>query len=324
MTRPGTDPVRIVDATLREGAQAPGVAFGVDETCAIASALDRLGVDAIECGHPAKSEQELARVRAVVAMGLPAPVLTHARAHRRDIDAARESGAAWVGLFLGVNEVSRRSRIPGRTLEELLGVIRDSVGYASAIGLAVRFTVEDASRTALADLTAAYGTAVAAGAGRLCFADTVGILDPPATAAAVSAVRAAFAGLPLEVHLHDDRGLALANALAARDAGAQWISCSVNGVGERCGIVDTLVLLANLHVRGEREIVRPEALHDASGLVARATGAAVPPAHPVTGADAFTHKARLHVLAMERDIASYSWTDPAALGRRPKLLSDES
>ena len=324
MTSRDREPIRVVDATLREGAQAAGVSFDLQATRAIAGALDALEVDTIECGHPATSDAEIARVRAVVALGLQAPILTHARAHHRDIDAARATGATWVGLFLGVNEISRRTRIPGRTFDELLGVIRDSVASAREVGLLVRFTVEDASRTPIAELAAAYAAAAESGAGRLCFADTVGALDPSAITAQVEAVRATIGALPLEVHLHDDRGLALANALAARDAGATWISSSVNGVGERCGIVDTLVLLANLHVRGERLIGNPAALHAASRQVAEATGIAVAPGHPVTGTDAFTHKARLHVLAMERDRTSYSWIDPETLGRTPKLLADES
>jgi 2-isopropylmalate synthase len=319
MTRPGAQPVRLIDATLREGAQAPGVAFDADASRAIATALARLGVDAVECGHPAKSETERARVRAVVDLGLPVPVLAHARAHARDIDAVKESGASWVGLFLGVNETSRRHRIPGRTLEELLAAIAEGVRYARAAGLAVRFTVEDASRTPLDELAAAYRVAAEAGAGRLCVADTVGVLDPPGAAALVAAVGGAFPGLPLEVHLHDDRGLALANALAAAEAGAQWVSCSVNGVGERCGIVDTALLLANLQFRAERTLADPALLQETSRLVARETGLAVHALHPVTGAHAFTHRARLHVLAMQRDPASYSWTDPAALGRAPTL-----
>jgi 2-isopropylmalate synthase len=320
MTRPGARPVRLIDATLREGAQAPGVAFDVEASCAIASALARLGVDAVECGHPAQSEAERARVRAVVDLGLSVPVLAHARAHARDVDAVKDSGAAWVGLFLGVNETSRRHRIPGRTLEELLEVIAEAVRYARAAGLEVRFTVEDASRTPLDELVAAYRVAAEAGAGRLCVADTVGVLDPPGAAALVAAVGRALPGLPLEVHFHDDRGLALANALAAADAGATWVSCAVNGVGERCGIVDTAVLLANLQFRAQRTLADPALLQETSGLVARAAGLAVHALHPVTGAHAFTHRARLHVLAMERDPASYSWTEPASLGRKPTLM----
>lgn len=317
---PSATAVRLIDATLREGAQAPGVAFDTAASCSIASALADLGVDAVECGHPSKSEAEFARVRAVARLGLPAPVLAHARAHARDIDAVREAGASWVGLFLGVNETSRRARVPGRSVEELSRAIHDAVRHAGAVGLQVRFTVEDASRTPLPELLAAYRVAADAGAGRLCFADTVGILDPSGTAAAARSIREGFPAVPLEVHLHNDRGLALANALAAIDAGASWVSCSVNGVGERCGIVDTAALLANLHFRGDRTVGDPALLQETCRRVARITAIPVPALSPVTGDHAFTHRARLHVLAMERDPSSYSWIDPETLGRKPALL----
>ncbi len=315
--------VRIIDATLREGMQAPGVAFDAEASCRVAALLARAGVDAVECGHPAKSPAEQARVRAVASAGWAVPVLTHARAHPRDIDEAKASGAAWVGLFLGVNETSRRSRVPGRTLRELLAVIADAVARAKDAGLRVRFTCEDASRTPTAERLAAYRAAIDAGADRICFADTVGVLEPPGAASAVAEIVREFPALPVEVHLHDDRGLAVANALAAVDAGATWVSSSMNGLGERCGIVDTAVLLANLHARGLRPLAEPGILQEASRVVAEAAGVPLSPQHPVTGRHAFTHRARLHVLAMAADKAAYSWIAPEAVGREAAMVPDD-
>ena len=210
----------------------------------------------IECGHPAVSAEERQRVEATIAAAEPIPVLCHARARRDDIDAAAATGAHWVGIFLGCNDITRRARVTGASADELLSMIDTSVRYAVGRGLRVRFTVEDASRTEQIMLERAYMTAIAAGADRICFADSVGVLEPAGATAAAQWLRAAFPGTDSEFHLHDDRGLATANALAAIDAGASWISCSVNGIGERSGVTGTFLLMTNLHHRGDRQLRR--------------------------------------------------------------------
>jgi 2-isopropylmalate synthase len=161
----------------------------------------------------------------------------------------------------------------------------------------------------------AYEAAIEAGANRLCIADTVGVLEPAQVTEKVRFLCRERPGVPVEVHLHDDRGLAIANALAAIDAGAVWVSTSVNGLGERCGITDLGVLLANLQHRGLRAISHPPALHNLSRMVAEFSGLAVAPRHPVVGAHAFVHTAALHVKAVSRDPNAYSWTDPLRLRR---------
>jgi 2-isopropylmalate synthase len=131
-----------------------------------------------------------------------------------------------------------------------------------------------------------------------------------------------FPDVPLELHLHDDRGLALANALAGLDAGAQWLSTSVNGLGERVGIVDTCCLLANLHFRGDRPLAPGIDLHDLSRLVADATGLHVHPQQPVTGRHANTHTSPLHVAAVKKDECSYAWISPKTFGRRTQAFAN--
>lgn len=314
-----TIPIAIIDATLREGVQAPDVRFGVDGTVEIARGLVAAGVDMIEVGHPCASELERARTVAVTRAGLGRPVLAHARAVVRDVDAVADAGADWVGVFLGVNETTRRARVPMAEVEELLARIDAAVRRAKRRGLSVRYTVEDASRTGDAELVAAFRRALDAGADRLCFADSVGALEPAAVGRKVAAVRAAFPATPIEVHLHNDRGLALANALAAVDAGADWVSTSVLGIGERCGITDTCTLIANLAHRGQRELPPAGTLPAIATTVARLAGIPFPLRNPVVGLHAFTHTARLHVLAMARDPGAYAWMSPDSLGRENVL-----
>lgn len=307
--------VRIIDATLREGAQAAGVRWTPDASVAVARALAALDVDTIECGHPAAGEGEAARVRAVLAEGLVPPVLSHARAASGDIDAVAEVGAPWVGIFLGVSELSRIARVR-KELPELIRQIGESVRHAKSRGLRVRFSLEDATRTEPADRARAYAAAIEAGADRLGFPDTAGVAEPVDVGRAVEALTREFPEVPVEVHLHDDRGLALASALAAADAGATWISTSVNGLGERCGIPDLAAVLVNLALRGQRPWPDGAKLQEAAALVESLSGSPRDARRPVTGAHAFTHVAKLHVRAVERDPRAYSFVPPERVGRK--------
>ena len=314
--------VRVVDATLREGCQAPGVVFSARASAEIATLLADLGVDTVECGHPAISETERVRIRAVREVLKQTPLLCHARATSSDVLAAAEVGADWVGIFIGVSPLSLATR-SGLSREEALRRIGEVTREAVRLGLNVRFTVEDTSRTEPDDAVKAYEVALAAGARRICFADTVGVLSPQETHARVGELAARFRGIEIEAHIHDDRGLALANALAAVEAGACWISASINGLGERCGIVDLASLLANLAVSKDRPIARPALLHVASARVAAYARVPVDPQRPVVGKHAFTHTARLHQLAVQRDPRAYEWIAPARLGRS-STLADEA
>lgn len=316
---------RVIDATLREGAQAAGVRFSEAQTAEIAQALCEAGVDMVECGHPMVGPEERRRVRAAVAACGEAPVLSHARARVEDVSEVADTGARWVGIFIGVNEASRKVRIHDPL--SIPSLISTSVTRARELGLKVRFTVEDASRTDWEELAEAYRIAAGCGADRLCFADTVGRLCPWETEDIVARLRQEFPAVELEVHFHDDRGMANANALAAARAGAAWISASVNGIGERCGITDTVLLIANLATLGWREEPQGEVLQHLSALVQSHSRMIADRWRPVVGRNAFTHVAKLHRRAVMLDEASYTWTKPEALGRatniEPAILEPE-
>ncbi len=303
---------KVIDTTLREGAQAPGVRFGIESSVEIARNLMLLPVDMIECGHPKSSEIEAERVRAVVAACDGFPVLAHARARVEDIDAVKESGAQWVGVFVGVNSISKTCRVKEPSI---LKLIKDAIKYAVYLGLKVRFTVEDASRTHRAELLEACHIAVEAGADRLCFADTVGILCPWEVEELVTSLCTKLKDIELEVHFHDDRGMANANALSAIRAGATWVSSSVNGIGERCGVTDTLILLANLGAQKWRPLPDGNQLQHISKVVQSHSRLQVDHWRPVVGRNSFTHTARLHQTAVNSDGKAYSWIDPRSLGR---------
>jgi 2-isopropylmalate synthase len=316
--------IRIIDATLREGCQAPGVNFDAERSVEIARALSLLGVDAVECGHPAASTSEMERVRRVAHMVLDCPVLTHARACVDDVNAAAESGASWVGIFLGINDVTRRARVPGMSIAQILDRISAAIKQARGRGLHVRYTLEDSSRTDESLMMEAFRVAVNAGADRICFADTVGIAEPGLIASRVRSLKSQLPDTELELHLHDDRGLATANALAGLDAGADWISTSVNGLGERAGILDLCLLLSNLSHRGLRPLLAGARLLELSNRVAAYARAPVDHRRPVTGRDAFTHTARLHVKAVNREESAYTWISPRVVGRQNSIANSGS
>jgi 2-isopropylmalate synthase len=311
-------PVRLIDATLREGAQSPRTTFSREQTIEIAERLADAGVDVIECGHPAVSDNERRRLQAILELDHLPPILAHARCCEADIDAVADSGAPWVGLFLGVSKISRLTRVR-KSREQLIELVGESVTYAKARGLRVRYSLEDASRTDWESAKAAYSVACDAGADRICFTDSVGLLEPRDAEEWVAEIKRQFPDTPLEIHFHDDRGLALANTLAAVDAGCDWISTSVNGIGERCGITDLIALSANLLFREQRYAGHPENLQQLGHLVGKISRSPADHRRPISGRNAFTHTAKLHIDAMKRDSIAYTWIEPTKVGRSQQL-----
>ncbi len=310
--------VQIVDSTLREGRQtAPGINFSWEQSLKIAKLLHSLGIDIIEVCHPVVSIEQKQIVREIVASNL-CPVIAHARANLADIEAVKETSAQWVGIFLGINEETRLTRARW-TISKIFNCIKESVMYAKTLGLKVRYTAEDASRTDYCLLKSVYSVAIEAGADCICFSDTVGIMEPNEVTETIEKLKSDFSTVPLEVHFHNDRGLAMANALAASDAGAERISSSVNGLGERCGITDTLGLLVNLYYKGLRSLPSGEIIQRTSKYVAAFSRYPVNFNQPISGGNAFIHTAHLHQKAVKRDPSSYSWILPEYVGKTMEL-----
>lgn len=310
--------IRIIDCTLREGMQARQCHFTAEQSRTLARDIAALGVDIIECGHPFISSEEEARVRGVVEMNA-APVLAHARARKEDIDAVLRTGAEWAGLFASINAVSMATKFKGKTRQDLLGMFDSAIRYARDAGLKVRATIEDAGRTAVPDLVSMISTAYAAGANRICFADSVGILLPDETFEVLSLLRHEFPEVIFEYHVHNDRGLALANTLAAIKAGVIWHSTSCNGIGERAGITDTFQFLTLLKTRYNESRFRIENILALSERVEAYSRIPLSPMQPVVGDNAFVHVARLHQLAMQEDISAYSIFPPEMIRGQVEL-----
>ncbi|MCW1410836.1 MULTISPECIES: LeuA family protein [Rhizobium] len=299
---------RLIDCTLREGAQAPNVVWRIDQSIAIARGLLEFGVDCIEAGHPSASNLEFDRTRALSQLRRDIPLLAHARAQIEDIRCVKAAGAEWVGIFAGVSEVSRNVKFRNRSLDEIIGLIETSIAFAKSIGLQVRFTLEDTSRTDWNLQGIAYRAAISKGADRICFSDTVGVLTPTEARLSLQRLKSTFSQTPIEVHFHNDRGLALANAVEVAPM-VNWISTSVNGIGERCGITDTIAMRANLDFEQTRTLTADQVdlsrkLSDVVSALGRNT---IEDRLPIVGRYAFTHCADLHIKAFEKDVNAYCW-----------------
>jgi len=305
--------VEILDSTLREGEQTSGVKFTKQQKVEIAKALDDFGVDFIEAGHPFVSEYDFKCVKAVSDLSLNAKVLGHARAKKEDIDAVLDAGCEWVGIFCGVNELSRKYKLNGRKRDEVLDIIQESIEYAKGKGLSVRYTVEDATRTPWEDL--AYTATVASGADRFSIADTVGVMTPEKMHDLISFLKG-HTDLELEVHCHNDYGLAVANSLAAYRAGVSVVDVSVNGLGERAGLTslaEFCIALQKLYGENSRNY---GSLTHLTSLVEKHSGVLIDRLRPIVGKNAFTHMAKLHRDAVQQNPECYESIDPNFIGRQ--------
>lgn len=260
-----------IDVTLRDGEQAPGVAFSTREKVLIARLLDRAGVYQIEAGIPAMGEVEQEAIRRIAALGLRSRVSTWNRILPEDIRASLACGVRDVHLSAPVSEIHLRYKL-GRSRGWVLAQLRKAIAYALAHGCRVTVGAEDASRAEEVFLVEFALLAQEMGAERLRYCDTVGILDPFATLERLSRLQEKVA-IPLEFHGHNDFGMATANALAAVRAGCRYIDVTVGGLGERAGNVPLEEMVAALeHLYGIPIGLDRRRLGILSSVVARATG----------------------------------------------------
>jgi homocitrate synthase NifV len=317
--RPLNRRISINDTTLRDGEQAPGVAFSAEEKVEIATALCNAGVDEIEAGTPAMGPEEIEAIARIVDAGLPVRVMAWCRMKRADVDAALMSGVRIVNLSAPMSRQQIGAKFGG-SRERVVAAVRDVIGYARELGLEVALGGEDSSRAVPADMEAILTAAAAAGATRYRFADTLGVLDPLSARTAIETVRG-LTDLPIEFHGHNDLGLATANTLAAIEAGASAASVTVLGLGERAGnapLEQVAVALEALHRTPTR--VNAKSLRYLAELVAHRAGMDVGRAQPIVGSDVFTHESGIHVDGMIKSRECYEALSPDRLGRSHRFV----
>ncbi len=323
---------RILDTTLREGEQTPGICFPPHIKSAIAGMLDRVGVDFIEAGHPAVDPEIREAVAHLAGRGFRANIAAHSRSLKPDVDAALECGVGFLGIFYCVSK-DRLEGVFRKELAQAVSGIEDAIAYAKEQrpGLIVRYTPEDTVRSSIEHVVDAAAAAAHAGADIISIADTTGYMMPGVPGRDmydyVSRLREKLDQRGVQptiaVHCHNDRGVALANALGGVRAGAEIIDATVLGLGERAGIVDLATVMTVL--RADFDAGEPwdlTHLPDLYRLVSMHSGMAIPPNSPIVGANAFTHCAGVHTNAALKNPTHYESLDPSLVGRTRDIAID--
>lgn len=310
--------VLLVDTTLREGEQTPGVNFTVDEKLEIARALDSIGVHMIEAGDPNVSEDVYRAVKLIAQEGLSADIIAHCRASIKDVEKAISCDVDRVAIFLGVTDTKLKSMKLSE--DEAVEKVVKAIEYAKSHGVKVRFTAEDGMRARYDFLVRICNEAVQAGADRISLPDTVGVMTPWKTKEFFERISRDVMNVEFDCHCHNDLGMAVANALSALEGGATGVHVTVNGIGERAGITSLETLSVALKVLYGIEVVKLDRLSWISALVERLSGVVVPPNAPVVGENAFSHKGGVHIAAVLYDPSTYEAFPPELVGRKREIV----
>jgi homocitrate synthase NifV len=311
--------VMLVDTTLRDGEQTAGVVFSNKEKVRIAQMLDSLGVHQLEVGIPVMGGDEKEAIKAIVDLGLNASIMAWNRANISDIKESLDCGTDSLAVSISTSDIHITHKLQ-TSREWVLDNMAKAVEFAKKHDKYVSVNAEDASRSDLEFLFQFAERAKECGADRLRFCDTVGILEPFKTYDLIRQLREAT-GMDIEMHTHNDFGMATANSLAGIRAGATMVGVTVNGLGERAGnaalaeVAMSLKYLFNIDVR-----VNPRELREISEYVALASGRTLPVCKPIVGTNMFAHESGIHADGVIKHPATYEVFHPEEVGLERQII----
>lgn len=312
--------ITVFDTTLRDGEQTPGVSFNTKAKVEIARQLSDIGVHIIEAGFPASSDDEFATVKSIANEDLNAIVCGLARSTKNDVDRCIDAGVGMVHVFIPTSEVQRKYTIR-KTHEEVVAITAEIVSYAKSHADKVLFSAMDATRTGVPELIEVFKTAVNAGADAINVPDTVGIATPSIMKDLIGVIRKEIS-CTIDVHCHNDFGMATANTITSVEAGANQVQVTVNGIGERAGNADLACTVMTLEsIFGFDTGIVTERLVETSRMVSRFAGIMVPPTYPVVGEYAFAHESGIHAQGVIEHSSTFEpgIMTPEMVGHRRRL-----
>jgi 2-isopropylmalate synthase len=313
--------IKILDSTLREGEQHPGVSFTNKQRIQIAWLLDSFGVNQIEIS-PVVSHDHFEATKTIIKQGLKADILAHVRALKSDVEVAIDCNASWVATYMGISDIHLAAKLKISREEAKIRAL-EVADFIKSHGLKSRFTMEDASRTDPLFLIEMCKEMNSRGIERISIPDTVGIMRPQGM---YNLVKMVYDNIDtnvssLDVHCHNDVGLALANALAGCEAGANQIHTTIDGFGERTGIpslAEASVALTVIYKMPND--FRLHMLKDLSRTIVDYTHIETPESKPIVGESAYKHKAGTHLAAILQDPSAYEILEPRLVGNRRKIV----
>ncbi len=312
-------PLVICDTTLRDGEQSAGIVFANLEKLRIAKLLDEIGVQQIEAGIPAMGGDEKKAVKQIVGLGLDASILGWNRANKEDIAHSIDCGVDSVAISMSSSDIHIQHKLM-KSREWVLDKITEAVEYAKAHGVYISANAEDASRADPDFLITFAKTAKEAGANRFRYCDTIGMLEPRRSYDDIKRI-IEHAKIDVEMHTHNDFGMATANAIAGVQAGAKFVSTTVLGIGERTGNspLEEIAMTAK-HILKMDVHFDTTRFREVSEYVASAASRTIPGWKPIVGENCFAHEAGIHTDGVIKYLSNYEPYTPEEVGLKRKIV----
>ena len=305
----------IIDTTLRDGEQAPGIVFSINDKLAIASLLDKTGVKELEIGIPAMGNTEIEEMKTIVNTGFGFKCLAWCRAVKSDIDSAITTKSHGVNISFPVSDIHLQTL--DKSKKWVIQTLKSLVNYAANEFEYIAIGAQDASRSDTSFLSEFIGECSVLGVSRVRIADTVGILNPISTQNLFQKIRSVHPSIKLEFHGHNDLGMATANTLTAFHYGANATSVTVNGLGERAGnaALEEIVMALELSTTFQHGI-HTKYLSSLSEVVSKVSGQPIACNKPITGSKVLIHESGIHTNSILKNRKAYQIISASSIGKK--------